>query len=373
MKQLLRVWSLVQTKLRRSLRWIWIYFLYCSGLTKLAKNWIKTSQAVVVLTLHRVLEDDKDFSRGFSPKGMVVRKTTFESLLNYLTTHCELIALSDAPAAQKRLAARPQVAISFDDGWKDTFLVAFPLMKTHKIPFSVFVCPGLMGKSFPFWPEKLLACFRAATTDIGLREKLTETLASVNIANVYDDSLSDLEEKTESVIGQIKNWPAQRREVFLNQILASGTLDCYLSEEQTEATATCEEVIALSFEGATIGSHTLHHVLLRDLPESELEVELRQSKSEIERFLKKPCLALAYPNGTWTPGVRLMAERAGYSMAFTNEPGAWLSSSDVFLIPRINIWEGAVTGPSKKFSKAVFEYAAYWRSYIRARMGEKAE
>src|SRR5690242_10025698 len=83
--------------LRRTVRWAWICFLHYAGLLRWARRSVAAS-GVVVLTFHRVL-DDKDLARSFSPAGMVLRRSTFESLLKHLQANCETIADFDRPAS----------------------------------------------------------------------------------------------------------------------------------------------------------------------------------------------------------------------------------------------------------------------------------
>src|SRR5947209_14322938 len=112
--------------IRHLLRWGWIYFLYCTGLLRWAERQIVAASGVIVLTLHRVLPQP-EFENTPSPKGMVVQLETFARLLEFLKSRCELLDLSTERPHSRRNSKRPRVAVTFDDGWKDTFDVAFPL------------------------------------------------------------------------------------------------------------------------------------------------------------------------------------------------------------------------------------------------------
>ncbi len=55
-----------------------------------------------------------------------------------------------------------RIMFTFDDGWKDNYTNALPVIRELRIPVTVFVCPGLVGRTLPFWPELVasLACQR---------------------------------------------------------------------------------------------------------------------------------------------------------------------------------------------------------------------
>ena len=85
-----------------------------------------------------------------------------------------------------------------------------------------------------------------------------------------------------------------------------------------------------------IGSHGRGHVDLVELSDAELQQELRDSKSEIEDQLGRPCPTHAYPFGSQDARVRRATAAAGYAAAF-GAPGV-SGHVDPFRIPRTGIW-----------------------------------
>jgi peptidoglycan/xylan/chitin deacetylase (PgdA/CDA1 family) len=67
--------------------------------------------------------------------------------------------------------------------------------------------------------------------------------------------------------------------------------------------------------GWEIGSHTVSHPFLPDVPDADLEAELTESRSALERELGGPCRTLAYPYGGHDDRVEAAAEAAGYDAA----------------------------------------------------------
>jgi peptidoglycan/xylan/chitin deacetylase (PgdA/CDA1 family) len=102
------------------------------------------------------------------------------------------------------------------------------------------------------------------------------------------------------------------------------------------ATLDWDELRALAERGVGIGSHTVSHAHLTRLSESELERELRDSRTRFEDELGRPCRFLAYPYGEHDAHVHAAVARAGYEAAFSLGPGS--SYANRFALPRIDLY-----------------------------------
>jgi peptidoglycan/xylan/chitin deacetylase (PgdA/CDA1 family) len=319
-------------RLRRALRYIYIYVLYASGLLWLARKLAAQRGAIAVLTLHRVLPDEEFLCTSSLP-GIVVRERTFSELTEYLRRYCAAIVPDQDPWRQFS-TDRPRVALTFDDGWADNAAVAAPIAQRRRIPILVFVCPGLMGHVFPFWPERAVAARRHTNhISAGDLERFVEDLKCME--------------------------PAARNEVLSNFRMPT---EKDLLKEPLNATFDWNTMAALHASGVSFGSHTFSHPILTQLPPDTVASEVITSKQCIETRLNGRCDMFAYPNGNCSPGVRDAVARAGYHFAFTTQLGLWTRSSDLLRIPRVNISECHLTGPSGRFSRAVFEYTVFWRA-----------
>lgn len=344
---------------RRIVRWIWIYFLYCAGVLRRARRAVART-GILVLTLHRVL-DDPDLVHSFSPPGMALRRSTFESLLRYLHANCEVVSLDRMPELNRKRTRRPRFAITFDDGWRDTAKIAWPLARKHDLPISVFVCPGLAGKESPFWPELVLAALVVAGKDGVVRKEVGRVLAEAGIRLAPEGGASS-KRASEEVLAGLKRLPALERDAVVEKLgnVARDSRD-FSESCKVDATMDWEEMAEMMREGAQIGSHTHTHHILPTMTSTEAASELLISKKAIESNLGRSCSTFAYPNGSWSPEVRDLVKAAGYSLAFTNAPGVWTNETDVLLVPRLNVWEGTFCGPSGRFSPVVFQYATFWQ------------
>ncbi len=82
-----------------------------------------------------------------------------------------------------------------------------------------------------------------------------------------------------------------------------------------------EQLVALAgLPGATLGSHTVQHARLTELPLPVMERELRDSKHMLEDLIGRPVRSLSFPHGAWNPTVVKCAHTAGYDRRFGIEP-----------------------------------------------------
>jgi peptidoglycan/xylan/chitin deacetylase (PgdA/CDA1 family) len=98
----------------------------------------------------------------------------------------------------------------------------------------------------------------------------------------------------------------------------------------------CREIVRA---GMTIGSHTLNHLRLSKMNDSEAEWEMAQSKWIIERELGRPCDHFACPWGgsdtDFNPGVHpKLARKVGYKTFLTTVSGYNFAGTNPYTIRR---------------------------------------
>ena len=126
-------------------------------------NWAikKHSQKeFVILTYHRVI--DKDAVDMAVQPGMYVLQKTFKMQLEYLNKHFSIkpLHLLKNPSTLEAFLNKPICFLTFDDGWKDFYEYAFPLLKSYQAYATVFLPTGFIGTSQWFWPDQLLCLMK---------------------------------------------------------------------------------------------------------------------------------------------------------------------------------------------------------------------
>lgn len=88
--------------------------------------------------------------------------------------------------------------------------------------------------------------------------------------------------------------------------------------------------------GHQIGSHTLSHPHLSQLPLPKAREEISSSKKLLEDRFGLPVRHFCYPYGDFSIPVRDLVAEAGYHTAVTTKPGVWHPGGDQLLIRRVS-------------------------------------
>jgi peptidoglycan/xylan/chitin deacetylase (PgdA/CDA1 family) len=322
------------SQFRHLTRWLWACGLTSVGAIAAARRKLSGRRAIVVLALHRVLSDS-ELARTNSLSGIVLRDHTFTGLADYVSRRFETVDVSrcapGGPASGLRLA------FTFDDGWRDNYISAFPIARAFGIPMTIFLCPGLLERSTPFWPERVAAELRARRP----RVRWAEVEAAIEDMKLVAHDTRESAAVAPPALAQASPGP----------------------EDHVDSSLSWAEAAEMDRAGVVFGAHTQTHQVLTTVSGFMAQSEIEESRAEIVRVLGKPCDIFAYPNGNHSPATRRILARAGFSRAFTMDRGAWTVSSDPLAIPRINVAEDDVTGPRGRFSRALFNYTVIWKTF----------
>ena len=202
---------------------------------------------------------------------------------------------------------------------------------SRKAPFrSMVVHPEAFRRQME-WLKKL------GIQGVSLREAMpyirggkTGKVAAITFddsyANVYENALPVLQEFGFTAT----NF------VVANQIGGGNVWDAPLGVAQ----ASCMSVEQLKHWhslGHEVGSHTLDHVRLPQLPMEEARRQITHSRELLEDLLDEGVSSFCFPYGDETPLDRVLAYEAGYSAATTTRRGRARPGDDPFGLPRATI------------------------------------
>lgn len=89
--------------------------------------------------------------------------------------------------------------------------------------------------------------------------------------------------------------------------------------------------------GFEVGSHSMTHHHLSDLPDGDLRDELGVSKDRIEQLIGSPVMHLSCPNGRWSPRVAQFAQQVGYKTICTSRVDWNYAETDTSNLARLAI------------------------------------
>jgi len=185
---------------------------------------------------------------------------------------------------------RGTVVVTADDGYRDFYRVAYPLLRKYRIPATLFVSTGFVDGLCPLWVDRVTWCLGRGAGARGLKEGL-----KMLDPQARDAQLAELE----AVTGKRLPHPVP---------------------PEFEA-CKWDELREMAANGIEIGAHTVTHPILSRLQDPAFE--MLESKRRIEEELQRPVPHFAYPNGLWrdfgVDAVRIA--RAHFATAVSAEPG----------------------------------------------------
>ena len=153
-------------------------------------------------------------------------------------------------------------------------------------------------------------------------------------AITFDDSYANVYENALPVLQEF-GFTATNF-VVANQIGGSNVWDVPLGVAQAPCMSV-EQLKRWHSLGHEVGSHTLDHVRLPQLPMEEARRQITHSRELLEDLLDEGISSFCFPYGDETPLDRVLAYEAGYSAATTTRRGRGRSSDDPFGLPRATI------------------------------------
>ncbi len=240
---------------------------------------------LLVLAYHSVLPEAE-----FDPLGTVVSLKTFNKQIDWLAAKFPVISLNEAINQCKTSIAKSttQVALTFDDGYRDNYEIVYPILKRKGLPATYFIVTDYIGKDMPLWYNQLF--------ELLYKNKHLRTIVvadKVIHRNIMQPRLYFIF----SVMERIKSLGSLERQRIIDSLEESVDKRPVLRHPDNRC-MDWEQVKEMSKNGFEIGSHSLTHTSLSRLPFEEARQEIIKSKQAIEENLKKTCRHFAFPFGS---------------------------------------------------------------------------
>lgn len=274
---------------------------------------VRARPVLVVLVYHRImrLADSK-----YDPNVIEATPEQFDDQMAVLRKRHAVAS----PEEMSELIANPskikhtRVGITFDDGYRDNYTNAFPILKSHGHRAMFFLPTNYVGEMrLTWWDQIAWAVRHADRSELMFRYPRTVTIK----IDRKDPTIT-----IRKVLHLLTKSTDVDRKRFMTAVeeACGVTLPTHADDRQF---LSWEEAQEMERAGMAMGSHTHSHEILSSLSPADQKAECIRSRELLHaNKLKGDCLA--YPVGhpeSYSDATIEAAKAAGYRVAFTNFGG----------------------------------------------------
>ena len=273
------------------------------------------------------------------PMGMSVTPDHFDRQMASLARRACIVPLGEL--VRRMAAGEPfggdLASVTFDDGYRDNYTTALPILKRHGASATVFVTTDFVdGRRRPLsgrlvealrrlWNRRLPPTSWKGCGDAGVDAAVRRLLGRPHdfalLAPLKRAYRQLPWERVEDLAGRLEDL--------------AGSMSAPAGEFLS-----WDEVRTLARDGIEIGSHTVAHPILSRVSPEQGRHEIESSRRRLEQEIGMPVRGFAFPNGRredFTEDHVKAVPAAGYDYACTAEAGVNLPGGDPFRLRRIGV------------------------------------
>jgi peptidoglycan/xylan/chitin deacetylase (PgdA/CDA1 family) len=274
------------------------------------------------------------FSKDPDSEPTVIDASTFEWQVQHIQRNFHVITLGEyvRTVREKAQVPRPTVILTVDDGYRDFYEIAYPILRKNGIRATFFITVNFIEKKIWLWPDILK--FALENT----REKIISFFFENTSFEVPTGDPETNRREWGSLSDTCIRLDDEKKWDLISRLLAAARVDLPREPDAKYAPVTWEQIREMKAQGIEIGSHTLNHPILSKVPDKHcLREEIDGSKVAIEERIGDRVATFCYPNGTPADideRVVTIVREAGYDGAVVT---SGVLSHDLYRIPRIGV------------------------------------
>jgi|HubBroStandDraft_6_1064221.scaffolds.fasta_scaffold01375_5 peptidoglycan/xylan/chitin deacetylase (PgdA/CDA1 family)/CelD/BcsL family acetyltransferase involved in cellulose biosynthesis len=284
-----------------------------------------------IFIFHRVNDD-------FDPFLPSVPVEAFRKQMEFLKRNFPVVSLDEiARGAYPTDGEKYCVAVTFDDGYRDNFVSAFPVLKRLGMPASIFLTTGCIESGEMPWYDQVSWAFK-------LTSQLHASLSPLGGPDLPLDGRAQRLQAMGRTLAWMRGLDEEKRICAIPRALEA--LNVPMSLKAPTPMLAWDEIRQMTKHNISFGAHTVTHPALSSVSQDRMEAEIVGSKTKIEEKLQLPVRHFAYPFGQPADigrNAKSVVERAGFSTAVTTSWGFNRPGEDLFELkrfsPRFNPWD----------------------------------
>ena len=267
-------------------------------------------RSLVVFNYHRIWPDDGPHHTPLESDVFETDVVNFDRQMAWLARNTRVLSEDELLEllARPRKLDRPATMVTFDDAYRDVYDLAYPSLRRHNVPATLFVPTDMIDNRTVGWWD-IIAYL---TSKAG--ERTIEFFGtSFDLPRQAGEAAHFLQEA-------FKTLPADQTQDVLPMLAAACDVeppDAGLMDRQL---MTWDQIREVDRNGVTVGSHTHTHTVLATIGPDRQRHEMATSREVLQGQLGRRVRSIAYPVGERrhiSSATRQVGLRCGYRLGYT--------------------------------------------------------
>lgn len=217
----------------------------------------------------------------------------FDEQLRYLKKHFNVIPLSQLRESKEKGIDLPKksLVLTVDDGYRDFYDVAYPLLRKYELPATLFVTTGFINKELWLWPDKI-------TWLLDVIKSIDETVALGNQV-LAPQQINDATRPAVwgAIVAYLLSIGDEEKHIWIEQFAAATKQELPLDAPLGFEACSWGELKEMQSNGVELGGHTHTHPSLGQVTDKQLSDEIETCARLMKQNLGKVRRDFCFPNG----------------------------------------------------------------------------
>ena len=278
----------------------------------------------MILLYHLLFPDDTP--QEMWNAGKVLRLHEFKRQMTWLKNNFDILSLSEymRVKSDKSKERKRIIAVTFDDGYHNTYELISPFLEKESIPVTFFVNTSHLVDGQLLWFVYFNAlCFEKSYQEIIIEEKTYPLVSENNCFNAWRTLINLARQSSDAITFYMdfaKRYPLpediiRKYSGFTEQQIAQIGRTPHLA----------------------LGGHTHNHPYLDKISKEDQYSEMLQNKQILEKLSGNEVTHFAYTGGIYNRDSIAAVKMVGFQAAFSVNPKG-LSLETQFEMPRTDIY-----------------------------------
>ena len=218
----------------------------------------------------------------------------FEKQMRYLNKYCSILSIDEVVNlySKKAKITGEYFVVTFDDGFKNNFTNAFPILLKYNIPAIFYISTGMINSKNLFWVDQIECCVNNST-----KKKFT---ININKRN-YTFNLNNINNRAKALftIKKIcKKLSKEKKDDVITSLKEKLEIEPSVKFSKNYELLNWSDIRKMNKSKLIkFGAHTINHEILSYLSPKEMKKQISLSINKLGKELGEKVTHFSYPEG----------------------------------------------------------------------------